>query len=441
VPTGATGNFITTGQTGNFQPALGFTPLNKAGDSSTGNYYFSGSGQSYHLVTGLGTGTFPSVILGNTTLCTTGVPVQSSSALVFSGQAWVSGSATNTGTQSSTWRIYERTYSGTSISSELRFDASLSTGVSGSVNYYNVLSLNTTGNSGLNIQGNAYLSGNRVLTTLDTGIFSTVKVTGSSPIGVANLSGQGSITVYYDQGIIKISGTAGTGGSAGSGSQTPWTGNINGGGYNLTNVSNISGQYHSGWNFILNASGTSGAALVFKDVGGFGKGFIDFYTYGSQYIPSCRWKGNDIGDYTAQHEFSCAAGGSANTSLTTVLTVDRRGIDVNGGYSDNLIKSTSQTVGLLSSDATAVLLLDDTTQRYVTLPYPSTVPGRIFRIKNEHDQSAVVDITTDPDPNNSSKFGWFDNTTQTLQMTVALECYIVQSDGAETYYILSHYTP
>lgn len=188
--------FITNQQTGAFQPLLGFVPLNKAGDSSTGNYYFTGSGAHYYVLTGLAQNPLPSIVLGNTTLATTGVPTQESPSIVFSGQGWVSGSPTDFGSQLSTWRVYGKPLSGAILSSELRIDAALNTGISGQVTYFNVVTLNTTGNSGVNINGNGYLSGNRILTVLDTGVLINTSQTGqfASSINLfntgSNLQGQ-----------------------------------------------------------------------------------------------------------------------------------------------------------------------------------------------------------------------------------------------------------
>ncbi len=84
-----------------------------------------------------------------------------------------------------------------------------------------------------------------------------------------------------------------------------------------------------------------------QDLGGNGIGYLDFYTYTSQTVPTVRWSGADIGSYMGEHIFYSEAGGSANTAL-----VERFRIGVNVTASGALVttattSSTSTTTGAL----------------------------------------------------------------------------------------------
>lgn len=71
----------------------------------------------------------------------------------------------------------------------------------------------------------------------------------------------------------------------------------------------------------LRRDGSPRPRFELQDLAGNGEGYIDFYTYTSQTVPTLRWMGIDINNWMGEHVFSTATGGSANTPLIERLRV------------------------------------------------------------------------------------------------------------------------
>lgn len=68
--------------------------------------------------------------------------------------------------------------------------------------------LMTLDNNQVRVSGDIFASGGKVLTALDSGNLSAIRITGSNIINVANLTGVGLTNVSYNNGLVYISGIA-----------------------------------------------------------------------------------------------------------------------------------------------------------------------------------------------------------------------------------------
>lgn len=134
------------------------------------NYYnlnaLSFSGTIFYPITGFPSGKavniFPAIVLSNPNFASTGTPSQYSPALVFSGNAWASG-LTFTGSQMNLGRLYLLPQSGVKSSSNLIYDYVIATGANGLITYTTGFQVSSNPNSGLQVYGNIYQSGNPVI--------------------------------------------------------------------------------------------------------------------------------------------------------------------------------------------------------------------------------------------------------------------------------------
>jgi hypothetical protein len=128
-----------------------------------------------------------------------------------------------------------------------------------------------------------------------------LSVTGKSISGAINLSGAGNISIFTGvNNTIIISGLGSVGG-AGTGSQTPWTGNVDGNTKTLTNVSNITAG-------TITASTSMATPIIYKySAGSNGNTYINMETaqlYVDLIGTTVDWSGRVLsGDWTASSLF------------------------------------------------------------------------------------------------------------------------------------------
>jgi hypothetical protein len=81
------------------------------------------------------------------------------------------------------------------------------------------------------------------------------------------------------------------------------------------NFSSSTGQ------FTIRQDGGTRPRINLTDTGGFGEGYLDFYTYSGQTVPTIRWAGIDTGAYTGAHVFYTSTGGSPSQPLAERMRI------------------------------------------------------------------------------------------------------------------------
>ena len=94
-----------------------------------------------------------------------------------------------------------------------------------------------------------------------------------------------------------------------------------GGRFEVANSATNFLSYSTSGQLSLRNDGGDRPRINLLDTGGFGEGYLDFYTYSGQTIPTCRWRGVDTGSFTGAHVFLTATGGAANTPLLERLRI------------------------------------------------------------------------------------------------------------------------
>lgn len=98
-----------------------------------------------------------------------------------------------------------------------------------------------------------------------------------------------------------------------------------GGRFEAINSASSFFSYSTAGQITLRQDGGARPRINIIDSGGFGEGYIDFYTYTGQAVPTCRWQGIDTGDFSGAHVFLTSLGGAANAALAERLRIAANG--------------------------------------------------------------------------------------------------------------------